>query len=57
VATLVDRTRGRVRLVSYSEASRSRRDLLEIANDQFARFVIVKWTICNKVSKQFSTSV
>ncbi len=57
MATLVDRTRGRVRLVSYSEASRSRRDLLEIANDQFARFVIVKWTICNKVSKQFSTSV
>jgi len=39
VATLVDRTRGRVRLVSYSEASRSRRDLLEIANDQFARLV------------------
>ena len=42
VASLVDKTRGRPRVLSYAEANRQRRDLLELATAGFMRLVQVR---------------
>ena len=41
VASLVDKTRGRTRIMSYAEANRVRRELLELATAGFMRLVQV----------------
>eukprot|EP00091_Calanus_sinicus_P015579 TRINITY_DN33989_c0_g1_i1.p1 TRINITY_DN33989_c0_g1~~TRINITY_DN33989_c0_g1_i1.p1 ORF type:complete len:153 (+),score=15.53 TRINITY_DN33989_c0_g1_i1:423-881(+) len=55
VASLVDRTRGRPRILSYADANRHRRDLLELATAGFMRLVQgevtdygVTWSIAAK---------
>ncbi|XP_023343065.1 rho GTPase-activating protein 190 isoform X14 [Eurytemora carolleeae] len=61
VSSMVDRTRGRVRVQSYNEAGRARRDILEMAQEQFARLVRTEvtdygasWTV---VAKKLSPCV
>ena len=37
-ASMVDKSRGRVRVLSYAEAGRVRREQLELSQEQFARY-------------------
>ena len=60
MASLVDKTRGRTRLMSYSEANRVRRELLELASAGFMRLVTgevtdygVTWTSATKRLSQY----
>jgi 50S ribosomal subunit-associated GTPase HflX len=60
VASLVDRTRGRTRILSYADANRHRRDLLELATAGFMRLVQgevtdygVTWSIAAKKLSQY----
>ena len=60
VASLVDRTRGRTRILSYAEAQRQRRELLELATAGFMRLVQgevtdygVTWSIAAKKLSQY----
>ena len=41
VASMADKTRGRMRILSYGDANRHRRDLLELATAGFMRLVQV----------------
>eukprot|EP00092_Neocalanus_flemingeri_P007705 GFUD01008321.1.p1 GENE.GFUD01008321.1~~GFUD01008321.1.p1 ORF type:complete len:1765 (+),score=291.33 GFUD01008321.1:752-6046(+) len=60
VASLVDRTRGRTRVLSYADANRHRRELLELATAGFMRLVQgevtdygVTWSIAAKKLSQY----
>ena len=56
----MDRTRGRTRIMSYAEANRMRRDMLELATAGFMRLVQgevtdygVTWSIAAKKLSQY----
>ena len=60
VASLVDKTRGRTRIMSYAEANRVRRELLELASAGFMRLVTgevtdygVTWSSATKRLSQY----
>ena len=60
VASQVDRTRGRTRILSYADANRHRRELLELATAGFMRLVQgevtdygVTWSIAAKKLSQY----